>query len=265
MARTERTALITGASAGLGRELARLAAKDGHDVVLVARRRDRLEELAKELETAYGMKATVLAADLGERVVPSAIADELHAKGIAVDFLINNAGFGTRGSFVHSDLARELEMVEVNIRALMQLTRLFLPDMIARKRGRILNIASVAGFLPGPYMATYYASKAFVLSFTEALSAELAGTGVTVTASCPGPTATEFGSVAGSDKTKLFQSNVAQVEPVARHAYKAMMAGTIVAVPGLMNKLIAQSVRISPKSVLRSIAAGLNRKRKPGP
>jgi short-subunit dehydrogenase len=137
--------------------------------------------------------------------------------------------------------------------------------MIACKRGRILNIASVAGFLPGPYMATYYASKAFVLSFTEALSAELAGTGVTVTASCPGPTATEFGSVAGSDKTKLFQSNVAQVEPVARHAYKAMMAGTIVAVPGFMNKLIAQSVRISPKSVLRSIAAGLNRKRKPGP
>ena len=266
MARTERTALITGASAGLGRELARLAAKDGHDVVLVARRRDRLEELAKELETAHGVRATVIAANLGDRAVPSAIADELHAKGIAVDFLINNAGFGTRGSFVHSDLVRELEMVEVNIRALMQLTRLFLPDMIARKRGRILNIASVAGFLPGPYMATYYASKAFVLSFTEALSAELAGTGVTVTASCPGPTATEFGSVAGGGKkTKLFQSNVAQVEPVARHAYKAMMAGTIVAVPGFVNKLIAQSVRISPKSVLRSIAAGLNRKRKPGP
>jgi len=231
----------------------------------VARRLDRLEELAKELEVATGVKATVIAADLGDRSTPAAIADELLAKGVAIEFLINNAGFGTGGSFVHSDLARELEMVEVNIRALMQLTRLFLPHMIARKRGRILNIASVAGFLPGPYMATYYASKAFVLSFTEALSAELAGTGVTVTASCPGPTATEFGSVSGNGKAKLFQGNSAQAEPVARHAYQAMMAGTVVAVPGFINKLITQFVRISPKSVLRSIAAGLNRKRKPGP
>jgi len=262
MARTERTALVTGASAGIGRELARLFAKDGHDVVLVARRRDRLEELAKELETASGVKATVIAADLGDRAAPSAVADELRAQGIAVDFLVNNAGFGTRGSFVHSDLSRELEMVEVNIRALMQLTRLFLPDMIARKRGRILNIASVAGFLAGPYMATYYATKAFVLSFTEALSAELAGTGVTVTAGCPGPTATEFGSVAGNRKTKSPQSNVAQAEPVARHAYKAMMAGRVVAVPGFMNKLVTQSVRIAPRATLRSIAARLNRKRK---
>jgi uncharacterized protein len=261
MARTEMTALITGASAGLGRELARLFAKDGHDLVLVARRRDRLEELARELEPS-GVKATVIAADLGDRAAPSSIADELRTKGIAVDFLVNNAGFGTCGSFVDSDLSRELEMVEVNIRALMQLTRLFLPDMIARKRGRILNIASVAGFLAGPYMATYYASKAFVLSFTEALSAELAGTGVTVTASCPGPTETEFGSVAGSRKTKLFQSSVAQAEPVARHAYKAMLAAEVVAVPGFKNKLITQSVRIAPRATLRSIAAGLNRQRK---
>jgi short-subunit dehydrogenase len=265
MARTEKTALITGASAGLGRELARLAAKDGHDVVLVARRRDRLEELAKELESAHGVKTTVIAADLADLAAPSAIADELRAKGIAIDFLINNAGFGTCVSFVHSELARELEMVEVNVRALMQLTRLFLPDMVARKRGRILNIASVAGFVPGPYMATYYASKAFVLSFTEALSAELAGTGVTVTASCPGPTATEFGSVSGNGKTKLFQSNVAKAEPVARHAYQAMMAGTVVAVPGFTNKMITQFVRISPRRVLRSLVAGLNRQRKPGP
>jgi len=261
MARTEKTALITGASAGLGRELARLFAKDGHDLVLVARRRDRLEELARDLEV-NGVKATVIAADLGDRTAPSSVADELRTKGIAVDFLVNNAGFGTCGSFVDSDLSRELEMVEVNIRALMQLTRLFLPDMIARKSGRILNIASVAGFLSGPYMATYYASKAFVLSFTEALAAELAGTGVTVTASCPGPTETEFGAVAGSRKTKLFQSSVAQAEPVARHAYKAMLAGEVVAVPGFKNKLITQSVRIAPRATLRSIAAGLNRKRK---
>jgi uncharacterized protein len=265
MARTEKTALVTGASAGLGRELARLFAKDGHDVVLVARRRDRLDALAKELAAAFGVKATVIAADLGDRAAPSAIADELRARGMAVDFLVNNAGFGTCGAFERSELSRELEMVDVNIRALMQLTRLFLPDMLARKRGRILNIASVAGFVPGPYMATYYASKAFVLSFTEALSSELAGTGVTATASCPGPTATEFGSVAGSAKTKLFERRVAQAEQVARHAYKAMLEGKVVAISGFMNKLIAWSVRISPRATLRSIAAGLNRNRKKGP
>ena len=265
MARTEKTALITGASAGIGRELARLFGKDGHDVILVARRRDRLEELAKELAAENGVKATVIAADLGDRAAPSAIADEVQAKGIAVDFLVNNAGFGTCGSFVHSDLSRELEMVEVNIRALMQLTRLFLPDMIARKRGRILNTASVAGFVPGPYMSAYYASKAFVLSFTEALASELTGTGVTITASCPGPTETEFTAVAGNKKTKLYQQNVAQASLVARHAYHAMNAGKIVAVPGLVNKMITWSVRISPRSTLRAITAGLNRKRKAGP
>lgn len=262
MSRTQKTALVTGASAGLGRELARLFAKDGHDLVLVARRRDRLEELAKELETSSGVRATVIVADLGDRSSPAAIADEVRGKGIAVEFLVNNAGFGTCGAFVHSDLSRELEMVEVNVRALMQLTRLFLPDMLAQGSGRILNVSSVAGFVPGPYMATYYASKAFVLSFTEALAAELSRSGVTVTAACPGPTETEFGAVAGNMKTKLFEGNVAQALPVARYAYRAMMAGRVVAVPGFMNKAIAWSVRVSPRATLRSIVAGLNRKRK---
>jgi uncharacterized protein len=260
-----RTALVTGASAGIGRELARLFAKNGHNVVLVARRRDRLNELAAELERAHSVKATVIAADLGDRAAPSAIAAEVRSHGIEVDFLVNNAGFGTCGSFVHSDLDRELEMVEVNVRALMQLTRLFLPDMVARRRGRILNTASVAGFVPGPYMATYYATKAFVLSFTEALSAELGDTDITVTASCPGPTETEFGAVAGNGKTKLFENNVAPAEPVARHAYQAMMAGKVIAVPGLMNKLITWSARLLPRATLRSMVAGLNRARKRGP
>jgi short-subunit dehydrogenase len=262
MARTKQTALVTGASAGIGRELARLAAKDGHDLVLVARRRERLEELAAELTAAHGVQVTVIASDLSERAAPADIAERLRATGTHIDFLINNAGFGSCGPFAQAVLEREVEMIHLNIRALVQLTHQFLPDMLRRKCGRILNVASVAGFVPGPYMATYYASKAFVISFTEALSAELLGTGVTITASCPGPTETEFGAVAGSTKTKLFQRGVATAAPVALHAYRAMMAGKVVAIPGLMNKLIAQSTRIAPRAWLLAISAGLNRKRK---
>ena len=261
MTRTEKMALVTGASAGIGRALARLAAKDGHDLVLVARRRDRLEELSAELTAAHGVQVTVIAADLSAHAAPAAIAERLRSDGKHVDFLINNAGFGSCGPFSQAVLDREVEMIHLNIRALVQLTHLFLPEMLARRSGRILNVASVAGFVPGPYMATYYASKAFVLSFTEALSAELLGTGVTITASCPGPTATEFGSVAGNDKTKLFQGNVADAASVALHAYRAMSAGNVVAIPGLMNKLIVQSTRVSPRAWLRAIAARLNRKR----
>jgi short-subunit dehydrogenase len=252
------TALITGASAGIGRELARLAARDGHNLVLVARRRDRLDGLASELAAAHGVAITVIAADLGDPASPKSIAERLRSAGIDVDFLINNAGFGSRGPFGQADPARQLEMIDVNVRALVELTRLFLPGMLARKRGCILNIASIAGFVPGPYMATYYASKAFVLSFTEALAAELRGSGVTATASCPGPTATEFGAVANSDRTNLFRRGVADAPSVAGHAYRAMLAGKVVAIPGLMNKLIAQLVRISPRALLRSTTAGLN-------
>jgi short-subunit dehydrogenase len=262
MTRTGQTALVTGASAGLGRELARLAAGDGHDLVLVARRRERLEELAAELTSAHGVQVTVIASDLSEQAAPAEIAERIHTAGTQIDFLINNAGFGSCGPFSRAVLDREVEMIHLNIRALVQLTHLFLPGMVARKSGRILNVASVAGFVPGPYMATYYASKAFVLSFTEGLAGELRGTGVSITASCPGPTETEFGAVAGSTKSKLFQSGVATAAPVALHAYRAMMAGKVVAIPGLMNKLIAQSARFAPRAWLRAIAAHLNRKRK---
>jgi short-subunit dehydrogenase len=262
MTRTTKTALVTGASAGIGLELARLAAKDGHDLVLVARRRDRLETLAAELTMDHGAQVAIIAADLSDSAAPAAIAERLHAEGKQVDFLINNAGFGSCGPFATSVLAREVEMIHLNIQALVQMTHLFLPDMLARKSGRILNMASIAGFVPGPYMATYYASKSFVLSFTEALSSELLGSGVTITASCPGPTKTEFSSVAGTERTNLFQRNVADAVTVARHAYRAMMAGKVVAIPGLMNKLIAQSTRVSPRAWLRTIAAGLNRHRK---
>jgi short-subunit dehydrogenase len=242
--------------------LARLAAKDGHDLVLVARRRDRLAELSAELTAAHGVQVMLIDMDLSDHGAPAAIADKLRAEGKAVDFLINNAGFGTCGPFAQAVLDREVEMIHLNIRALVQLTHAFLPGMVARGSGRILNVASVAGFVPGPYMATYYASKAFVLSFTEALACELNDSGVTITASCPGPTKTEFSEVAGNARTQLFSNSVAQAAPVALHAYRAMMAGQVVAIPGLMNKLIAQSTRISPRSWLRAIAARLNRDRK---
>jgi len=262
MTRTQKTALVTGASAGIGRELARLAAKDGHDLVLVARRRDRLEELATELTAAQGVQVMVIDADLSIQSGPENIAKRLRAENKPIDFLINNAGFGSCGPFAKAVFDREVEMIHLNIRALVQLTHLFVPDMLARKSGRILNVASVAGFVPGPYMATYYASKSFVLSFTEALSSELHGTGVSITASCPGPTETEFGAVAGSATSKLFQLGVADAASVALHAYRAMMAGRVVAIPGFMNKLIAQSTRVTPRAWLRAIVAGLNRGRK---
>ncbi|MGB8298817.1 MAG: SDR family oxidoreductase [Polyangia bacterium] len=259
----KQTALITGASAGLGREYARLFAKDGHDLVLVARRRDRLDELARELSATHGTACTVMAADLATASAGRLIADQVRAAGLAIDFLVNNAGFGRRGFFAQLDVRPQLETIDVNVRALVELTHLFLPGMLERKQGRILNIASMAGFVPGPFMATYYASKAFVISFTEALAGELHGTGVTVTASCPGPTATEFGDVAGNSKSNLFKRHVADAVSVARHGYLAMLAGKVVAIPGLQNKLSVQSVRIAPRAAVRAIAGKLNSDRAP--
>jgi hypothetical protein len=258
----KQTALVTGASAGLGREYARLFAHDGHDLVLVARRRERLDELSRELAAAHGTTCLVIAVDLAAPSAGQQIADQVQAAGRSIDFLVNNAAFGGRGAFARSDRRRQLEMIDVNVRALVELTHRFLPAMLERKQGRILNIASIAGFVPGPFMATYYASKAFVVSFTEALASELHGTGVTATASCPGPTATEFGDVAGSSGSNLFRRHLADAVSVARHGYRAMLAGTVVAIPGLQNKLSAQSIRIAPRAVVRAIAAGLNSDRR---
>lgn len=255
------TALITGASAGLGRDFARLFAADGHDVVLVARRRDKLEELAVELERdGDGVRAHVLAADLTDRTAPVQIHDHLRANGVDIEFLVNNAGFGSSGRFAELDAERELDMVTVNIGALTHLTRLFLPAMIARGRGRILNIGSTAGFQAGPYMATYYATKAYVNHFSEALAHELTDTGVTVTVSCPGATATEFAAIAGNDKSQLFAASVASSEGVARGAYQAMMKGKRMIVHGARNRFLVQSLRVSPRRLVHAIAAKLNQK-----
>ncbi|MCA9551571.1 MAG: SDR family oxidoreductase [Myxococcales bacterium] len=253
-------ALITGASAGIGRELAHLFARDGHDVVLVARSKDKLEALAAELRGAHGRTAHVVPTDLADPAAPTAIFAAVQTLGAEVEFLVNNAGFGTHGPFVELDPERELAMVQVNIAALLHLSRLFLPGMVARGRGRVLNVASTAGFQAGPLMATYYATKAFVISFSEAIAHELEGTGVTVTAHCPGATATDFAQTAGNDVSRLFQggTKVASAREVAEHAYHAMMRGKTLAIHGLMNRIGAFSVRLSPRAVVTSIAGRLN-------
>src|SRR5258707_3642272 len=231
------TALITGASSGLGMEYAKLFAADKRDVVLVARRRDRLHALANELTGKWGIKAYVIAEDLVDPAAPQRIVEEVKRDGLQIDYLVNNAGFGATGLFAQTDPARELAMVQVNITALVALTRAFLPEMIQRKRGRVLNIGSTAGFQPGPFMAVYYASKAFVNSFTEALGHELRGTGVTATVSCPGATATEFGKVSGNEQSRLFHLGTTSAADVAAHAYRAIMAGKAMSLPGLHAKL----------------------------
>ncbi|MFO0737299.1 MAG: SDR family oxidoreductase [Labilithrix sp.] len=259
---TKGTALITGASAGLGKELAGLFAADGHDVVLVARSKPKLEELAHELEAKHaGVKAGVIAADLGDLAAPAHLEEVAKKRNLQIDFLVNNAGFGSNGRFLDLDLSRELQMIDVNCRALLELTHRFAKPMVARKFGRIMNIASTAGFQPGPFMTTYYASKAFVVNFTEGLAFELQGTGVSVTCHCPGATATEFASTAGNDKSKLFQrSGVADAKEVATHAYKSMMAGDVLAIHGAMNWIGAViGTRLAPRRMLTSIAAGLNK------
>ena len=252
------TALITGASSGLGAEYAKLFAADKHDVVLVARRRDRLEALARELRSAHGVTAQAVAADLAVPEGAARLVEEVGRLGRPIDFLVNNAGFGASGAFVDLDLARELEMIQLNVTSLVALTRAFLPAMVARRSGRILNVGSTAGFPPGPFMAVYYASKAFVNSFTEALWYELRGTGVTATVSCPGATATEFSQVAGNDRSLLFRLGAAPAATVARQGYRAMMKGKPMVVHGLRNKLTVQSLRISPRALARAIAASLN-------
>jgi hypothetical protein len=254
-------ALITGASSGLGAEFARLFAVAGHDLVLVARRGDRLEALAAELVAAHGIAAHVVVADLADPRGVAQVTAEVERLGLAITYLVNNAGFGTNGAFVDLEQTRELAMVEVNVAAPLALTRAFLPAMVSRGHGRILNIGSTAGFQPGPYMATYYASKAFLNSFSEALSYELRATGVTVTLSCPGTTATEFAAVAGSRHSRLERLVHAAPAVVAREAYEAMMIGKPLVVHGRANRAGVQLLRLAPRAAVRAVVAFVNRPR----
>lgn len=244
------TALVTGASSGIGLELAREHAKRGGDLVLVARRRDKLETLRQELESAHGIKVTVLDRDLAAPDAAESLVRELDAAGLPIDVLINNAGFGGHGKFHERDWADDKQMIQLNVMTLAALTRLLLPGMVARGRGRVMNVASVAGFLPGPLQATYYATKAFVVTLSEALANELKGTGVTVTVLCPGATATEFESRANLTGTRLFVAGVAPASKVAAHGYAAMLKGKPLAIPGLSNKFMARVlIPLTPRPI----------------
>lgn len=244
--------LITGASAGLGAEFARALGKRGRRLVLVARRRDRLEALVAEIGNARAVEADLAA--------PGAAADLLAnvgAAGESVDLLVNNAGFGLVGRFAELDAARQREMIDLNIGALTDLCRLAAPAMIERRSGGILNLASTAAFQPGPGMAVYFATKAFVLSFTEALHEELKPHGIKVSALCPGPTTTEFGSVAGFTKQGAFDRLAMAAEPVVEAGLKGLENNQAVVVPGLINKVGAASTRFLPRPAVRRIAAML--------
>ncbi len=248
-------ALITGASRGIGLALAKECANHGHDVVLVARRQDALEAAAGLIEGKYDVRATVLRADLSNSDASSEIFASILDQQMDIGILINNAGFGLGGEFLETDLAREMEMIQVNATALTQLTKLFAPPMVKRRAGKIMNVASTAAFQPGPLMAVYYATKAYVLSFSEAIAEELRNTGVTITALCPGATATDFAETAQISNTRLFQKlGVADAGDIARYGYKAMMRGDRVAIPGWRDKLMIQSERFAPRRLVTAIA-----------
>lgn len=250
-----RTALVTGGSSGIGFELAKVLARNGIDLVLVARKRDTLEAAAGQLEGQYDVKVYTFAADLRRPDAPESIFDFLRNENIPVDILVNNAGFGLGGEFVDTDLTRELDMIQVNVAALTHLTKLFLPAMLKRRSGHILNVASTAAFQPGPLMAVYYASKAYVLSFSEAIAEELRNRGVSVTALCPGPTRTGFASTAGVGGSRLFNLfGIADAADVAEFGFQSMMQGKRVAIPGIRNKLVAQANRLSPRALTARVA-----------
>lgn len=224
-------ALITGASGGIGQELARIHADHGGDVIAVATNAERLAALKQELEQAYGVTIMTIVKDLSQTSAASEIFEAVKAAGIDVEILINNAGFGGWGKFHERDMSADLAMIHLNVIALTELTRLFLPDFVTRGRGRILNVSSIASLVPGPLQAVYFATKAYVTSFSNALSGELAGSSVTVTNLMPGVTATGFAAKAGLEKTGLFD-NAASARPVAEDGYKAMLRGDVDVISG---------------------------------
>jgi uncharacterized protein len=258
--RTSRTALVTGASSGIGRELAALFAADGHDVILVARRKDRLESLASELNSRFGITTTVIVSDLSQPDSPEKIYSAVRERGLEVDYLVNNAGFGFNSLFWEDSREQQLSMIQVNVLALTALTHLFVGDMLKRKFGHVLNISSAGGFASAPMMAVYLATKSFVLHFTEGLASELEDTGVAATVFCPGATATEFGERSESSSALLFYFGFTVDSPAAaaRAAYKAMLRKKRLSIMGLSNWLIA---RVLPRGVLNWAAGILLRKR----
>jgi len=253
------TALVTGASAGIGVDLAECFARDGYDLILTARSEGPLNEVAQRLASAHGVKATVIAQDLGAIGGGTALANAIRMRGLSVDALVNNAGYGHAGALTSSDLATQLGMIDLNVRALVELTYHFWDQMLANKRGGVLNVASTAAFQPGPLMANYYASKAYVLSFSEALWEEARGTGVHVSCLCPGPTVSKFRERAGTGKTRLAKNAGAAMAsaPVARMGYDAWKRNQPVKVTGARNAFQAGMVKFLPRKMLLGVVRNL--------
>jgi len=246
--------LITGASGGIGYELAKLFARDHYNLVLVARSADKLAQISTELQ-AYGVTVKTMTLDLATPLAPKFLFDRLQSENIPIDILINNAAFGAYGEFAQMPEEEILGQIQLNIAALTELARLFLPPMLKRRSGRIMNVASTAAFQPGPLMAVYYASKAYVLSFSEAIANELRGSGVTMTCFCPGATHTGFAKRAGTENSRLFKKlGAMSAERVARDGYRALMQGRIVAISGAHNWLLAQSVPFAPRKMVTAIS-----------
>jgi uncharacterized protein len=259
MAEERRWALVTGASSGIGAELARVFATRGYSLLLTARREERLRTLAAELRAKPGVEAEALVFDLEDPAAPRPLFEAVEGRGIALHTLVNNAGFGLRGRFAELPYDQQVAMVELNVMALLKLSRLFLPGMIARGRGGILNVASTAAFQAGPKMAVYYASKAFVLSLSEALHEEVKRHGVTVTALCPGPVPTEFSERASMQMTRLVRMKfmTLSAEDVAHQGVAGYERGKAIVIPGLANKLGAWGAQIGPRAAARAIAGKL--------
>lgn len=253
--------LITGASAGIGVELARECARNGQSLVLVARRKERLEEIAAELRDRHRVTIDTIDQDLAESGSAQRLAERVQGLDVSIENLINNAGFGANGVFHDLEIDEQVRMIHLNCATLTELTHRFLPGMLSRRRGRILNVASTAAFQPGPFMAVYYATKAYVLSFTEAIAEETRGTGVSVTALCPGATRTEFQERANAENMQLLRFGTASARSVAAYGFRAMMSGKVIAIPGLSNKLLRQSIRITPHGVVRRVVRFINGKR----
>ena len=253
------TVLITGASGGIGYELAKLFARDRHNLVLVARSADKLAQVAAELQP-LGITVKVVPLDLASPPAPKFLFDQMQREGVAVDILINNAGFGAMGELAQMPEPEILGQIDLNVRALTELTRLFLPAMVARRSGKIMNVASTAAFQPGPMLAVYYATKAYVLSFSEAIANELRNSGVTVTCLCPGPTETGFAKRAGNQKSRLFRVGAMSADKVALDGYRAVMEGRTLAISGMQNWLVAQSTRFAPRKLVTAISRWVSQK-----
>jgi short-subunit dehydrogenase len=251
------TALITGASSGIGSEIAKCFASDGDDVILLARSQDKLQSLADEIKAAHGVETSVMVADLSQPAAAESVLDELRSRDLVVDHLVNNAGFGDLGDFHRLDAQRQHDMMMVNVVALTMLTRLLIPEMVLRQGGGVLNVGSIAGYQAGPRMAVYYATKAYVMSFTEAIREEYLGSPLHVTLLAPGPTETGFGEDSGMDNLSMFSGGVMPAAEVARAGYDGYRQNKDVVVPGWKNRLMVTSTAFLPRIATRKMVGKL--------